>query len=206
MEEACRAVPCATAPPDEMDYSDYIENLMLTPLDLRLDNVIVNNAILHYRREREDEIQTLDDLREVLAGFAHDAEGNREAARHVWGYSYGQRLRALRGLAEWANDMGLTDQEHLRAWAHSSDYSRDFAGRVKGLGFAAYCWLIMRLGVDTVKPDQWLHAFVMKTLGHDLGDAELVAVMTEAAHRVGRRARELDGAIWEHMRGAPGSI
>ena len=64
----------------------------------------------------------------------------------------------------------------------------------------------MRLGVDTVKPDQWLHEFVTKTLGHDLDDFELVRVITEAAHRVGRRARELDGAIWEFMRGGPGSI
>lgn len=162
--------------------------------------------ILHYRKHREDEIQTLDDLQNVLSRFPDDKEGNREAARHIWGYSYGDRLKSLRGLVEWARDMGLTDQEKLRAWAQQSDFHRDFSGRVKGLGFAAYCWLIMRLGVDTVKPDQWLHEFVTKTLGHDLDDFELVRVITEAAHRVGRGARELDGAIWESMRGGPGSI
>jgi hypothetical protein len=71
---------------------------------------------------------------------------------------------------------------------------------------SAYCWLVMRLGVDTVKPDVWLHSFVKRSLGRDLGDIELVEVMTEAAHRVGRSVRELDGGIWESERGGPGSI
>ncbi|MPZ92497.1 MAG: hypothetical protein GEU68_12805 [Actinobacteria bacterium] len=77
---------------------------------------------------------------------------------------------------------------------------------MKGLGIAAYCWLVMRLGVDTVKPDSWFHAFVRRVLGRDLSDTELVQVMTEAAHRVGRNARELDAGVWELERGGPGTI
>ena len=107
---------------------------MITQLELRLRNPIVNNAILHYRTNREDEIQTLDDLQNVLARFPDDQEGNREAGRYIWGYSYGDRVKSLRGLVEWARDMELTDQEKLRGWAHQSDFHRDFSGRVKGLG------------------------------------------------------------------------
>jgi hypothetical protein len=64
----------------------------------------------------------------------------------------------------------------------------------------------MRMGVDTIKPDVWLHAFVRRTISLNLGDLELVEVMTDAAHRVGRSARELDAGIWESERGGPGSI
>ncbi len=77
---------------------------------------------------------------------------------------------------------------------------------MKGLGIAAYCWRVMRLGVDTVKPDVWLRAFVRRTLGRDLDDAQVVRVVTEAAHRIGRSARELDAGIWESERGGPGAI
>lgn len=106
----------------------------------------------------------------------------------------------------WARESGLVDQDHLRTWAYESDFERDFSGRVKGLSIAAYCWLVMRLGVDTLKPDVWVHAFLRRTLGLGLGDAEAVQVLTEAAHRVGRSARELDAGIWEHERGGPGNI
>lgn len=57
-----------------------------------------------------------------------------------------------------------------------------------------------------MKPDVWVHAFIRKVLGRGLSDAEAVQVLTEAAHRVGRSARELDAGIWEHERGGPGTM
>lgn len=148
----------------------------------------------------------IDDLDGVLARFPEDADGNRAAARYLWGYQYADRLGWLRGLVRWARVTGLVDQDHLRAWAYGSDFERDFSGRVKGLGIAAYCWLVMRLGVDTVKPDVWVHGFIRRVLGRGVGDVEAVQLITEAAHRVGRSARELDAGIWEHERGGPGTI
>lgn len=209
LEGACAAVPPPAVAPaigTDGDYPDYVTNLLLTVLDLRLQNTIVNNAIQYYWRNRWDEVRTLGDLEALLAGFPDDAEGNRTAARYLWGYQYADRLRRLRGLVNWARQQGVTDQDQLRVWAHASDFRGDFSGRVKGLGIAAYCWLLMRLGVDTVKPDVWLHAFVRRVLGRDLDDVQLVEVMTEAAQRVGRRARELDAGIWENERGGPGTI
>jgi len=190
----------------DTDYPDYVTNLMLTVLDLQLHNVIVNNAIVHFRKQRWDEIHSLHHLENVLAKVPEDRQGNRGAAEYLWGYLYGDRVGRLRGLVRWARRQGLIDQSALRTWAYASDFRRDFEGEVKGLGISAYCWLVMRMGVDMVKPDIWLHAFVRRVLGRDLNDLELVEVVTEAAHRVHRSVRELDAGIWESERGAPGSI
>ena len=200
--------PPATPPAigTDADYPDYVTNLMLTVLDLQLHNVIVNNSIIHYREHRYNDIRTLDQLEETLGRFPNDSDGNREAAVHLWGYKYGDRLGRLRNLVTWARRRGVVDQESLKAWAYMSDYQRDFAGRVKGLGPAAYCWLVIRLGVDTVKPDSWVHAFVKRAVGKDLDDMELVAEICASAHRIGRSPRELDGGIWESERGGPGTI
>jgi hypothetical protein len=209
LERASAAVPPPAVPPavgTDADYPDYITNLLLTVLDLQLRNPIVNNAIQYYRNNRRDEIRTLDDIEGVLARFPEDREGNRAAATYLWGYRYGARLGRLRGLVRWVRETGLTDQDRLRAWGHASEFERDFSGRVKGLGISAYCWLVMRLGVDTVKPDVWVHAFIRRVLGRRLGDVEVVQVISEAAHRVGRSVRELDAGIWEHERGGPGTI
>lgn len=209
LESACAAVPPPARSPaigTDADYPDYITNLLLTVLDLQLHNVIVNNAIQHYRRNRSDEVRTLADLENVLARFQDDADGNRAAAGYLWGNAYGNRIGWLRGLVRWAREQNLTNQDQLREWAHASDFRRDFSGKVKWLGISAYCWLVMRLGVDTVKPDVWLHAFVKRVLDRDLDDVALVEAVTEAARRVGRRARELDAGIWENERGGPGTI
>jgi len=100
----------------------------------------------------------------------------------------------------WLADTNLTDQESLRSWALASEFARDFRGRVKYLGIAAYSWLQMRLGVDTVKPDTHLHAFSERVLGRRLGDEELITAFVEVAERLGRPARQLDWAIWELQR------
>ena len=206
---ACAAVPPPAKPPaigTDADYPDYITNLLLTVLDLQLRNVTVNNAIEHYRQKRRDEVRTLADLEGVLERFPDDAEGNRAAAKYLWGNGYGNRIGWLRGFVRWVREQNLTDQERLRTWAHASDYRRDFAGHVQWLGPAAYSWLVMRLGVDTVKPDMWLHTFVKRVLGRDLDDLQLVEAVTRAAHSVGRQVRELDAGIWESERGGPGTI
>ena len=214
LERGCAAVPPVSRPPaigTDRDYPDFVENLLLTVLDLRLQNIIVNNAILYFRDHRRADVRTIDDLEAVLGRFPDDPDGNRNAARYLWRYGYGDRLASLRGLVRWVRQRGLIDQARLRRWAYASrrppdDFAADFAGQVRGLGIAAYCWLMMRLGVDTVKPDVMLHRFVTRALGRDLDDVELVRVINEAAARVGRRARELDAGIWEQERGGPGTI
>jgi hypothetical protein len=202
--QACRELPPAVNTYD--DYPDYVTNLILTVMDLQLKNVIVSNAIVFYRKERWDEVRTLDDLEAVLARYPDTKEGNRAACKYLLGYNYGERLGRLRRLAVWARLHGVTDQEALRTWAHGSNYYKDWRGQIRGLDIAAYKWLVMRLGVDTMKPDLWLHSFVRRVLGHDLNDFVLVEVLTNVAHHIDLTARQLDARIWEHERGEPGSI
>ena len=188
------------------EQHDYMTNVLLTVLDLRMHNVAVERSIRHYRDCRQDEIRTLDDLEALLARFPEGNEGNRRVARYLWGNNHWARALWLRGFVRFLADEDLRTREALEAWARRSDYERDFAGRVPYLGAAAYQWLVMRFGVETVKPDVHLRRFVEGVSGHAVGDAELVRVVMEVAHRLGRSPRELDGSIWEYRRGAPGAV
>ena len=203
LTEACRAVPRGTG---DYQQPDYITNVFLTVLDLQMHNVAVNNAITYYRQHLRYEIRSIEDLRAVLDRFPSDQEGNRQAAQYLWGNNHWKRIEWLRGLVPFLITNGLTDQESLRNWAHNSDFHRDFEGRVKNLGIAAYKWLAMRLGVDTVKPDVHLHNFVEPIVGHPVTDEELVRVLEHVAHQLDMRPRALDASLWEYQRGGPGSI
>jgi hypothetical protein len=93
------------------------------------------------------------------------------------------------------------DGESLRAWAHASEFKRDFAGQVKGLGPAVYQWLVMRQGVDTVKPDVHVRRFAETAVGRPLSDQDLIDVVSQAARRLDIKAYEFDWRIWEASRG-----
>lgn len=192
--EACRPLPTR---PWEYEEHDYMTNVLLTVLDLQMRNVTVERSIRHYRDCRWNEIRTLDHLEDLLGRFPDDKEGNRQVARYLWGNDHWTRAGWLRGLAVFLAAENLRTQDELRAWARRSDYQKDFAGRVRYLGPAAYHWLVMRLGVDTVKPDVHLRRFVEDVVGHPVTDDELVRAVTQAARRLGRSPRELDAAIWE---------
>jgi hypothetical protein len=189
--------------PREHDENDYITNVLVTVLDLQMNTVTVERSIQHFRDHWWGEVRTLAQLAAVLRRFRDDKDGNLQLARYLWGNNHWTRAGRLRLLAEFLAAEHLRSQDELRAWAQRSDYLRDFAGRVPGLGPAAYHSLLMRLGVDTVKPDVHVRRFVEEVVGHPVTDAELVRAVTEAARRLGRSARELDAAIWE--RGALGS-
>lgn len=89
------------------------------------------------------------------------------------------------------------------AWARRSSFKTDFEGKVKGLGPTVYNWLVMRQGVETVKPDVHLRRFTEWTLGRGLPDGEVVEVLVRAARQVGVKAYELDWRIWETERASP---
>jgi hypothetical protein len=181
-------------------------NVLLTVLDLRMHNVAVNNSISHYWNHRWDEIRTIDQLVGLLDRHTDDIDGNRAVAQYLWGNNYWTRIKWLRGFVSFLVANGLVNQDRLREWALQSDFHRDFEGHVKHLGIAAYKWLTMRLGVETVKPDAHLHDFVETALGHPVTDENLVRLVEAAAERLGLPARSLDASIWEFQRGGPGTI
>lgn len=192
-------------PPAQETYleKDFVMNLFETVLDYQMRLTAVVRALQHFQDHRWREIRTLDDLEGVLGRFPKDQEGNTALAQHLWGYRMWTRAQQLRDLAHFFENIGVVDQDGLREWAAKSEFRRDFEGRVKGLGIAVYHWLVMRQGVDTVKPDVHVRRFAEGAVGRPLNDVELVEVVTRAAHQLGLKAYELDWRIWEASRGGP---
>jgi len=197
------AAAAAQLPPARASVleDDFVTNLFIAVLDYMLRTATVVAALEHYRRTRWDEVRTIDDLDRVFAAHPEDTP----LALHLWGYRLWTRAAQLRALVGFFRDVGVVDAETLLAWAHASEFERDFEGRVKGLGRAVYQSLLMRQGVDTVKPDVHVRRFGETLVGRPLADAELIELITSAARRLGISAVELDVRIWESSTGAGGS-
>ena len=192
----------AELPPAEGVYieDDFITNLMATVIDYQTQSMVVERAISHYKTNRWDEIRALEDLKRTFGQFDETKDGNIDLAQHLWGYNMWTRAEQLRGLARYFESVGVTDQVGLREWAKTSSFEEDFQGQVKGLGTAVYQWLIMRQGVDTVKPDVHVRRFAEKAVGRSLTDAEVVEGVERAAANLGLTALEFDWRIWEWSR------
>jgi hypothetical protein len=206
----CRALP----PSGDYAEDDYVANLLLTVLDFQMREGAVAAALAHYRLHRWHEVRTHGDLAALLARHPDDNEGHTRLARHLWGHRHFVRAALLRALAGYLGEIGVTTQERLRRWAAESTFEADFEGRVRvtihqegkrprtwGLGYAVYNWLLVRLRIETVKPDLHIHRFVASVLGRSLGDREVVEALSSVAQELGLAAYELDWRIWEHQRG-----
>ncbi|MGH3692086.1 MAG: hypothetical protein ACREON_16675 [Gemmatimonadaceae bacterium] len=180
---------------------DFVMNILETVLDYMLKTTVVVKALEYFRANRWDEVRTLDALEAVLVRYPDDQHGNTTLAVYLWGYKLWTRAQQLRGLASYFRNIGVVDRETLKAWAHRSEFRRDFEGRVKGLGPAVYQWLVMRQGVDTVKPDVHVRKFAEAAVGRPLSDADVIEVVTRAAGALGIKAYELDWRIWEASQG-----
>jgi hypothetical protein len=176
---------------------DFVLNLLVTVLDYQMQTAVVAKALEHFRANRSEEVRTLNELDAVLSRYPGDQQGNIELAVYLWGYKLWTRAQQLRGLVRYFRSIGVVDRKTLRAWARQSEFRRDFEGRVKGLGVAVYQSLVMRQGVDTVKPDVHVRRFAEAAVGRRLSDAELIEVVTRAADELGIKATELDWRIWE---------
>lgn len=196
--QAAREVPPARGHYIEVDF---VMNLLATVIDYQQNTTTVGRALGHFKEHRWDEIRTGSDLRALFSRFPDDQAGNTELAQHLWGYNLWTRAKQLRDLTTYFENIGVVDQESLRRWGKQSSFEADFRGRVKGLGIAIYHWLVMRLGVDTVKPDVHVRRFAEEAVGRPLGDEDVVEVVTRAAldvpagtERCGSRAFQ----AWDH--------
>lgn len=185
---------------------DFVTNLLATVVDFQMHTSAVVKALGYFKERRFDEVRTMADLQAVMGRFPDDQEGNTDLAVYLWGYKLWTRAGMLRRLVEFFDSVGVRDQAGLKRWGEGAEFRRDFEGRVKGLGPAVFQWLVMRQGVDTVKPDVHVHRFAEAAVGRRLSDVDTVAVMVAAAHRLGMKAYELDWAIWEHGRGGPAGV
>ncbi|HET9060020.1 MAG TPA: hypothetical protein VFN61_08875 [Acidimicrobiales bacterium] len=198
MTEACRDLP---EPVGNYLVDDYLTNLVATVIDFQAQTTAVERALSHFASHVRPELDNLADLVRLMDRWPADRVGNTALARHLWGYSMWTRAEMLRNLVTYFSAIGVTDQGSLRNWAERATFERDFKGRVRGLGPAVFQWLVMRQGIDTVKPDVHVHRFAAKALGRQLSDADVVEVTVAAANRVGRPAHRVDWAIWEAGRG-----
>jgi hypothetical protein len=193
---ACREVPLTSS---EYVTDNFVLALVETVVDYQMHTTAVEHAMQHFVRDRLDQVLTRDDLEACLARFPDTDEGNVELAVFLWGYRLWTRARQLRRLLDYFDGLGISTIEELRDWARASTF-KDFEGRVKGLGPAIYHWLVMRLGVETVKPDVHVLRFVSRAIGRSVSDMEAIAGLEEAARRLGVKANVLDWSIWERER------
>src|SRR5438128_3765077 len=196
----CRSVPLTE---NEYVATDFVVALLETVMDYQNATTTVQQAGKHFEAHRWDEIRSLDDLEHVLARFPADREGNDGLAQYLWGYHHWRRAQELRGLVSYFRERNVADLAALRAWAVSST-TDDFVGHIKGLGTAVYHGLVMRLGVETVKPDVHTLRFVAGAIGRPVNELEAVEALEEVARRLDLSPRTLDWSIWEYQRALVG--
>jgi hypothetical protein len=171
--------------------------MIQTVLDYHIWDKVLNKAYKHFEDNHWDNLRTEGQLRKFLKKFPDTKTGNYSGARALWGYRFGRRFRQLRRLISYFRKVGVTNQASLRRWAQKSSFEDDFKGKVKGLGFAVYKWLQMRVGVETVKPDVHVKNFLNRAAGRKFGDEETVSTLERVARDIGWKAHRLDWAIWE---------
>jgi hypothetical protein len=195
-------IKCRDLPSAKGNYlvHDYVENLLLTVLDFQMRGVTVERAMEHYWQHARKEITNFVALHDLLAKYPDSREGNQQVAQYLWGYNHWKRVELLRRLLLYFEAQRLITQEQLKQWAFQADYERDFKGQVKGAGFAIFKWLVMRQGIETVKPDMWIHRFIRDILGYAVSDETAVEALEQVAQEIGVKAYELDWRIWEYQR------
>lgn len=107
------------------------------------------------------------------------------------------------GLAGFAAERGLGDDEGSKAWAAAvgplgAAFRLDaYVGSVRGIGLALFCYLRMRCGADGLKPDLRLRRALAK-LGFPTPDHDpsLLALAEAAAAELGVPRLVLDQLLW----------
>jgi hypothetical protein len=195
----------ATIPISSYEYvaGDYVITLFDTVLDYQNQPGAIRKALDHYRANHYDEIRTLDDLEGVFDRFLADRDGNDELAQYLWGNHHWRRAGELRGLAGYFRERNVTTLRRLRTWAQKSK-QEDFVGHIKGLGPAVYRSLVMRMGVDTVKPDIHVLRFVSGAVGRRVSQDEAVTSLEEVAGRLGISAGDLDWSVLRYQKEGAG--
>src|SRR5512145_2032927 len=147
-------ITCHSLPPAKGNYlvHDYVENLLLTVLDFQMQGTVVERAIDYYRKHAQKETSDFAKLQTLIAQHPNTQEGNRKIAQYLWGYNHWKRVELLRRLIAYFEVTQITTQEQLKQWATDVDFEQDFKGKVKGAGFAIFKWLVMRQGIETIKP------------------------------------------------------
>lgn len=196
---ACVELPIVHRPPRQ---PEFLREIIVTVLDFHMRSEVVTKAMIYFRDHvrTQHDIQTHDKLMEVMARFPDTKTGNTQASQFLWNNNHWQRAQLLRGLLAYFKSIGVTDLPTLLGWAKQAQFEKDFQGKVHGLGMAVFQWLVMRLGVDGVKPDVWVFKFAERILGRRLSDKVTVDLFNELAPLVGTSIAKIDATIWAFER------
>jgi hypothetical protein len=194
---------CRELPPAQGNYriTDFVENLLLTVVDFQMHTPAVVRAMQHFKAHAKKDVPDLAALKMLFAQYSDDQAGNTALAKRLCGYNLWTRAAMLRRLVEFFESQGVTDQPSLERWAAQAEFKTHFAGRVKGLGFAVFHWLVIRQGVESIKPDVHVLRFVETAIQRPPKDWEAVEMLVRAAGDLGMPVHKLDWAIWEAGRG-----
>ena len=189
--------------PDYRDY-DYVRNLQTTALDFQLKVATVNKALDWYKAHHWHEMRTHADLLAFLKAHPNTKSGNLIAANILWSNRCWTRMGFLRAVVKYFDRRGVRDIKTLRAWARESTYDSDVTGLIRSshhsMGPAIYNWLLLRVGIPTIKPDLHVCRFVERHIGRRPTTDETVAALVRCAKELRREPHELDAAIWHHQK------
>jgi hypothetical protein len=108
--------------------------------------------------------------------------------------------KIVHGAPDRRRGVGRSGGDARRLWRILSKSGRGCRGASKGSP-PVYQWLVMRQGVDTVKPDVHVRRFAEAAVVRKLNDQDVIELTTPTAARIGIKALELDWRIWEAARG-----
>jgi hypothetical protein len=182
--------------------------LVRTVVDFQMHTTAVERALAHFEQARAGKTPLLSGFERLLAAYPDTAKGNEKLAEVLFGYKMWTRAGLLRALVRFLRDEGVHDLAGLRSWAERSEFQRDFQGKVRyladgrtyGLGLAVYSWLVMRLGVEAIKPEARLKRFVETAIGHRASDTDVATSIVAAATGLGVSPRQLHWSICHEMR------
>lgn len=195
---ACRALAPAQG---NYHITNFVENLLLTVVDFQMNTKAVVKAMQNFKANTQKDAADLDGLKTVLAQYPDDKVGNTDLAQRLWGYNLWTRAEMLRRLVAFFESQDVTDQAGLERWAKAAQFKTHFEGKVKGLGYAVFNWLIIRQGVESIKPDVHVLRFVAEAVGRPVKETVAVEALVSAAKDLGMPVHKLDWAIWEAGRG-----
>lgn len=181
---------------------DYVHAVLETPINFQMRVEVVVKALDHFDHhvQAQHGIHTFQDLQNALARFPDTEQGNLEGARWLWNNNHWTRLELLRRFMVFLERHQLTDMPALTAWAQQADYERDFKKHTKGMGLAVFNWLLLRLGVQVIKPDVWVLNFGSRVLGKRIPEGKLLNALMDIAPLAGVTPIDLDRTLWHHER------
>jgi len=192
--------------PAQREFGDYMTDVLLTVLDFHMQGPVVGDALDYFREHVQfQHVVTHQDLKDVLNRFPDTEEGNKQASRFLWNNQHWMRAALLRQFLLFLDASNVSDQPSLHAWAKQAQFVLDFKGKVKGLGIAVFHWLILRCGVETIKPDVWVINFGQRVVGQRISEEKLIKAFTDIAPLVGESLPTIDGTIWHFEKNAMGT-